>query len=266
MLTRNTTTLWLQQARNLSLGAATINTTTANTIQYFLDNIEEAGVQKTMNMQSNLIEALKSIRYTYDCLGDKGHAINIIINECREGRDPLKKLFNDVAVKKNELNRDDCVANGEVPYTNFAEVKKIVQTWADREGWYSECLLNDPNLLYKVCNEYHKGYKTPSAILGRMNSTNVTTSMVENILTRCPDPEITPKSIETTCYMYCLNQPIEKIANHAVLKPNQVNIVLLILKLNISSMQFNKYERLGNRNISCKVHPLLLGLYEVSYI
>ena len=223
MLTRNTTTIWLNEIRNLTLRAEHVNTTTANTIQYFLDNIEKAGVKKTMSMQKDLIDALKSITYTYDCLGDKVHAINIVLKDCRKGRDTIEELFKDVAVRKNELNRPDCVNDKKVPYTSLNEFKKIVKAWAGHEGWYSKCRLNNKDILFKVCKIYLEGYKTPSAIIGQMNGTTIDASMVTNFLTRCPEPKITPKSRETTCYLYCLNEPVEKIATTAALKPEQVN-------------------------------------------
>ena len=225
LLTNETTTiLWLEEIRNLTLGAEDANTTTANTIRYFIDNINDADVATTMTMQTQLIEALDSVSYKYDCLGDKLHAINIVILDCKTGDDTFENLYNEVAVDKNELNRDDCVNDKLVPYTSVDEFKTIVETFAEHEGWYSNCLLNSQSLLYQVCTESLKGYTNTVIVTRLANYTSqLTTEMVDNFLTRCPDPEVTPLAIQNTCYLYCLNEPSSTIAVSVVLKESQVN-------------------------------------------
>lgn len=50
--------------------------------------------------------------------------------------------------------------------------------------------------------------------------------MVPNFLGRCPPPKITPKSIIDTCELYCLYQPVSKIAKTVVLLESQVEHIL----------------------------------------
>ena len=228
LLTNETTTLlWLEEIRNLTLGAENANTTTAATIRYFIDNIDAADVATTMTMQTQLIEALDSVDYKYDCLGDKLHAINIVILDCKTGDDTFENLYNEVAVDKNELNRPDCVSDKLVPYTSINEFKTIVETFAEHEGWYINCLLNSPSLFYQVCSESLKGYTNSAIITNLANYTSgLTMEMVENFVARCPDPEVTPLATENTCYLYCLNEPTSAIATTVVLKESQVETVI----------------------------------------
>ena len=46
--------------------------------------------------------------------------------------------------------------------------------------------------------------------------------MIPHFLGRCPPPQITPKSIIDTCHLYCLYQPVSKIAKTVVLLESQV--------------------------------------------
>ena len=222
-MTNETTVNWLEQIRNLTLGAENPNTTTAETIQNFVDSIGDADVDETETLQNALITALKSIEYEYSCYGDKLHAISTVLTDCEDGDDTLENLYNEVAVVKNELNRDSCVSDDMVPYTSFNEFKTITETFAEHEEWYSNCLLNSKDLLYRVCSEFLKGYTDPNDIIAQTNNTDLTTDMVENFLTRCPDPEITPKSIEDTCQLYCWYVEVSQIAKNVILKESQVN-------------------------------------------
>ena len=176
-----------------------------------------------MTLQDDLIEALDSVGYKYDCLGDKLHAINIVIQDCKTGDDTFETLYQEVAVDKNELNRDDCVNDNLVPYTSLDEFKSMVEVFAEHEGWYINCLLNSDSLLYQVCNENLKGYGSSDIVARLANYSTLTTDMVDNFLARCPDPEITPLGIQNTCYLYCLNEPISTIATTVTLKESQVN-------------------------------------------
>jgi hypothetical protein len=238
MLTNETTTLlWLEEIRNLTLGAENANATTAATIQSFIDNIDAADVPTTMRMQDQLIEALDNVGFKYDCLGDKLHAINIVLLDCKEGDDTFENLYQEVAVDKNELNRADCVNDNMVPYTSINEFKTILETFAEHEGFYSNCLLNSYSLLYQACTEHLYGFTVDKIVTRLANYSTLTTDMVDNFLTRCPDPEITPTGIENTCYLYCLNEPVTAIANTVVLKESQVNdsaIIHIISRLSKS--------------------------------
>ena len=222
-MTNATTIEWLEEIRNLTLGAENPNTTTAEIIQNFIDSIDDADVDGTATLQNALLAALKSIEFEYSCLGDKLHAITTVLADCEDGDDTLENLYNEVAVVKNELNRDDCVSDDMVPYTSFDEFKNITETFAEHEGWYSNCLLNSNDLLYRVCSEFLKGYTDPDDIITQTNNTDLTTDMVENFLTRCPDPEITPKSIEDTCRLYCSYMEVSEIAKTVILKESQIN-------------------------------------------
>ncbi|XP_028392729.1 uncharacterized protein LOC114517260 [Dendronephthya gigantea] len=226
MLAGENMTVWLDEIKNLTLNAADPNITTADTIDRFIDNIEAAGVDETMTMQNDLIEALDSIGYKYDCLGDKIHAINTVITDCKAGDNTLENLYNEVAVVKNELNRDDCVDDDMVPYTSLEQFRTIVDAFAEHEGdWSSTCLLNSPSLSYQICNENLQGFDN-NAIVENVNITDVTLEVVETILAQCPDPDITPTSISTTCTLYCLYSTVAEIAPQALLKEYQVESVI----------------------------------------
>ena len=56
----------------------------------------------------------------------------------------------------------------------------------------------------------------------QVNRTGLTEDMIPNFLGRCPPPQITPKSIVDTCHLYCLYQPVAKIAKTVVLLESQV--------------------------------------------
>ncbi|XP_028392724.1 uncharacterized protein LOC114517256 [Dendronephthya gigantea] len=228
ILTSENITDWLEEIKNLTLNAENANATTADTIQYFIDNIAAAGVKRTLQLEISLIYALKSVGYKYDCLGDKLHAINIVLKDCRMGRDKFERLFHSVAVEKNELNRKDCVNDKQVPYTSMKEFRKILKKFAEHEGWNENCLLNSDDFLFRVCNKFYEGYTDHNTIVSQLlNYTqDLTTAMVADFLTRCPDPKITPKSIETTCTLYCSFETIPNIAPHAILKESQVEMVI----------------------------------------
>lgn len=72
----------------------------------------------------------------------------------------------------------------------------------------------------------YSGYTDPAVIVQNVNRTGLTEAMVENFLTRCPPPRITPKSIEDTCNYYCLYQPVSSIATSVILLESQVNDII----------------------------------------
>ena len=156
-----------------------------------------------------------------DCDAEKKRVIERILVDCKVGRNTLEKLYNEFAVVRKELNPDVC--NGKVPQTSFNDLKTITEDAAKQEGWYSNCLLNNPDHLYYVCELRRQGYTDPNEIIARTGNPDVTTEMVNNFLTRCPDPEITPKAKEYTCVLYCLRFGISQIAEIVVLKESQVN-------------------------------------------
>ena len=185
------------------------NTTTAETIQNFVDNIDMT------NEGDELMELV------YYCDAEKKRAIERILVDCKNGRNTLEKLYNEFAVVRKELNSDVC--NGKVPQTSFNDLKTITEDTAKQEGWYSNCLLNNPDLLYRVCTTHLQGYTDPNAIILRTGNPDITTEMVNNFLTRCPEPKITPKAREEICYLYCLRFGISEIVRTVFLKESQVN-------------------------------------------
>lgn len=101
LVTNDTVLTWLAEIRNLTLGAENANATTANTIQYFIDHINGAGVQATISLQNQLVSALDHVGYKYGCLADKLHAINIVLKDCKDGDDAFDTLYKEVAEDQN---------------------------------------------------------------------------------------------------------------------------------------------------------------------
>ncbi|CAB3984951.1 Hypothetical predicted protein [Paramuricea clavata] len=225
MMTNETTLDWLDGIRNLSLGASNSNGSIANVIQDFIDKIASANYDKFIALQTELITALKSVDYEYTCLANKQKAITTVITDCRIGRLPFPELY-DYATNKHSLNVPACISKGIFPYTTEAQFFTILNATAAHQGWYSKCLLNNNDLLYRVCAEKIKGYNTPAEIVNQVNRTGLTEDMIPNFLARCPPPKITPKSIIDTCELYCLYQPVSKIAKTVVLLESQVEYIM----------------------------------------
>ena len=221
MMTNETTLDWLDGIRNLTIGANNPNKTVAAVIKNFMDKIGRSSYDKFFELQKQLIVALRSVEYEYECLANKQNAITTVIIDCRTGRQPFPELYR-YAAYKHKLNVQGCIAKGIFPYTTPGQFFKILNATAQHQGWYTNCLLNNNDLLYRVCTEKIKGYNTPAAIVKQLNRTGLTEDMVPNFLGRCPPPQITPKSIVDTCHLYCLYQPVSKIAKTVVLLERQV--------------------------------------------
>ncbi|XP_028392727.1 uncharacterized protein LOC114517259 [Dendronephthya gigantea] len=221
MMKSKQSTQWFEEIRNLTINANTKNATVAAVIVDFINRVPTAGYNLLLNLQRELIIALKSIDYEYSCLADKQHAISTVLTDCRIGRRPFPALYQ-YATGKHKLNRDGCIARGIFPYTSQDQFFTILNATATHQGWYSNCLLNSEDLLYRVCAEKIKGYTTPKEIVKQANKTGLTEDMVPHFLGRCPPPRITPKSIKDTCTLYCAYQPVASIAKTAVLLESQV--------------------------------------------
>ena len=129
----------------------------AKVIQNFIDKAPYASYDHFMMLQNQLIESLKSVKYVYTCLARKQNAISTIVDECRKGLQSFKQLYN-LAVTKYHLNAADCVVKG-VPYTNEAQISQILKGMASHQKWFTDCLLNNNDLLYRVCSEKFKGMR-----------------------------------------------------------------------------------------------------------
>ena len=154
-MTTKQATDWLKKIRELTLGAANADYKTAAVIRNFMDRAPSAGYNEFLRLQGELIVALKSTRYVYTCLARKQNAITTVTGGCRKGFQTLSELYK-TAVTNHHLNTADCVARG-IPYTNAAVVFEIVRKMAKHQRWYSNCLLNNNDLLYRVCSERRKG-------------------------------------------------------------------------------------------------------------
>ena len=185
-----------------------------------MQNIGQADYDNTLSLQNKLIEALKNVKFEFKCLADKQHAVDIVVSDCKSGRDQLKTLYAK-AEKNFGLNRRACLDKNMIPYTSLSQFETIVKKLADKYGWYNKCLLNDNQLLIRVCDEKLKGY-TPVQILKEVNKVGLTLDMVSNFLTRCPPPKITPKSREDTCRFYCFYMTPQQIAISVALLERQV--------------------------------------------
>ena len=154
-MTSKSTVDWLNKIRSLTLGATNADHNTAAVIQKFIARTPSASYDGYMGLQKELIVALKSIKYHYTCLARKQNAISTLVDECRQGLKSFQHLYKN-AVTKHHLNTADCVVKG-VPYTNAARVLEILKKLANHQGWYDNCLLNNKDLLYRVCSERIKG-------------------------------------------------------------------------------------------------------------
>jgi hypothetical protein len=146
---------WLNKMRDLALGAPNADQKSAAVIQDFLARAPSAGYDEFLRLQGRLIEALKSTKFVYTCLARKLNAITTVTDGCKKGFQTLTELYKN-AVMNHQLNAADCVANG-IPYTNADVIFKIVKKTAGHQRWYTNCLLNNENLLYRVCSEWRKG-------------------------------------------------------------------------------------------------------------
>ena len=206
------------------MGANDKEITAANTIRDFINSIESADEKGTIALQNSLAAALSNIKFEFSCLADKTHAIAIVLRDCRLGKNEFSALYED-ANSKFKLNRKTCVDQNMIPYTTPAEFLEIINKTAARQNWYSNCLLNDNDLLIRVCSEKLKGFN-PLEIVKRVNKSALTVDMVNNFLTRCPPPEITPKGRQDTCKLYCLYDTPAEIAKSVALLLSQVNEII----------------------------------------
>ncbi len=156
MMTNETTLDWLDGIRNLTLGASNANATVANVIQDFMDKIPTASYDQFLALQVELITALKAVDYEYGCLASKQKAVSTVLMDCRVGRLPFLELYA-YAASKHNLNIPGCIAKGIIPYTTPEQFFTILNETATHQGWYNNCLLNNNDLLYRVCSEKIKG-------------------------------------------------------------------------------------------------------------
>ena len=227
MLTNDTFLDLLEGIKNLTVEANFTDTRPADTITHFLANIASAiaSPTRTLSLQKDLIAALITIEFQFRCIADKQHALSIVINDCMSGRNTLNALHSE-AESTYDLNTKSCIDKKIIPYTSQAELQNIVSDVAQQKGWYGNCLLNDKDLLYRVCSERAKGYTRPADIVAQVNKTDLRQDMVSNFLTRCPAPEITPKNTEDTCRYYCLYQTSQQIAKLVGLLERQVKTII----------------------------------------
>ena len=226
ILTNDTILDLLEGIRNLTLEANFTDTSDADTIKNFLDNIHSATFTPSgiTTLESDLTKALKSIDLQFKCNANKLHAIATVINDCKSGRDTLKVLHGE-ADSTYYLNSPECL-DKITPYTSVEELQTIISSVAKEKGWYDNCPLNDEDLLYRVCSEKEKGYIKPADIVAQVNKTILTEAMIPSFLTRCLPAEITPKRKEDTCKLYCLYQPTEIIVKHTGLLESQVKEII----------------------------------------
>ena len=155
-ITNETTLDYLDGIKNLTEEAQQHNATVPIVIQTFIDQASTAGYDSFMYLQTQLLIALKSVQYEYGCLADKQHAVTTVINDCRAGREPFPDLY-EYALTKHKLNRDGCIAKGMIPYTSQEQFEEILNDAAEHFKFYPNCLLNNEDLLYRVCAEEVQG-------------------------------------------------------------------------------------------------------------
>ena len=154
-MTNDTTVEWLERIRNLTLDAVTADHKAADVIRNFIDKAPSASYDEFMTLQEKLVESLKSVKYVYACFARKQNAISTIMVECRQGLQSFKQLYK-LAVDKHHLNAAECVVKG-MPYTNEAQIEKIVKMFASHQQWFANCRLNNNLLRDRVCSEKHNG-------------------------------------------------------------------------------------------------------------
>ena len=88
------------KSKNLTEAVAAINK--------FFREIRAADDVKTDNLVVELVNALKKVEYTIDCLKKKTKSIKKIRTSCERGDDDLKKLFDKVV--KDEQTNGNCVS------------------------------------------------------------------------------------------------------------------------------------------------------------
>ncbi|XP_028397877.1 uncharacterized protein LOC114521592 [Dendronephthya gigantea] len=221
LLTNETILDMLEGIKNLTTEANFTDTSPVNAIEAFLANINTATTSGILYLQEKLIIALDTIEKWFRCIADKQHAIAVVINDCKSGRDTLKVLY-DEAGSMYDLNTQTCVDMKIVLHTTLEDLGKIITATALEKGWHGNCLLNNEDLLYRVCSEKEKGFVNPSQIVANVNRTDLSEDMVSNFLTRCPPPKITPKNQASTCLFYCFYKTTQQIATFVGLNENQV--------------------------------------------
>ena len=203
------------------------DTSPAATITSFLKNIGStiSSPTGTIALQKNLITALDKLQSWFKCIADKQHAIAIVINDCKSGRSTLSVLHGE-AESSYDLNTQSCINDKIVPSTSIQKMQSIISSVAAEKGWNANCLLNNKDLLYRVCAEEKKGYVIPGDIVVQVNKSELTEDLVKQFLTMCPPPAITPKSRQDTCTYYCLYQPLQTIARFVGLLESQVKNII----------------------------------------
>ncbi len=261
LLTNDTILDLLEGIRNLTVEANFMDTGPADTLASFLANIASVSSSPTgiLSLQKNLIAALDTIEFRFKCIANKQHAITVVINDCRSGRNSLSVLHSEADLTY-DLNTQSCVDKKVVPYTSLQQLHNIISDVAREKGWYDNCLLNNKDLLYRVCSEMAKGYVTPADIVAQANIAVLTQDMVSNFLTRCSPPDITPKTKELTCKYYCLHQPIQKITEFVKLLESQVKTI--IASCGICSIEESKKEQICflhfcNGVSAAKIEPIV---------
>lgn len=161
----------------------------------FLREIRSANQQKMYELQLQLIPSLQRITIYYACYLTKIQLVKYVTDECKKGTSSMQDLFNRGANKFGSNNQYCIIKNG-LPYTQFSDVQKLVVEDAGKQGFDTDCIMNNQGKKNEVCNYKDDGYNAQQIVT---KVAGLTIEQVEKILKTCPEAPLTPNEITLIC-------------------------------------------------------------------
>ena len=113
--------IWAGQIRDLAAGADIQDESLKQAqedIQAFIDGIETADYNKTVEFTAQLIDGVNNVNFKLYCLTAKFAALKYAVSECADGSGNISALFEETQ-SLAVANSGGCVDSGYIQYENF---------------------------------------------------------------------------------------------------------------------------------------------------
>jgi len=216
---------YLAQIKNLTDSASTQNaamTKASSQLTSFISGIANSDEQATYNHQKDLIAALSNVTFTYECYLVKARTIANIESRCKTGDDTLQNLYATVT-KELGTNSGECTTVAGITYTTFSSMETFIKGSAQRNGYQSDCILNNVDKQSTACTHNCSGF----TIAETATKMNLTKDQVTYFYSKCPAAcPLTPNERKTVCTLKGYGLPTANIAAAISATVEQVEAVI----------------------------------------
>ncbi|XP_048584641.1 uncharacterized protein LOC116618779 [Nematostella vectensis] len=179
----------------------------ATEIKNFVRDIKGAttNYNLTFDLTKQLNEDLGRVPFTVSCYSAKYRIINRIIAGCKQGQGgrSFDELYNkeQSGYEDNEYdpeNPDNCVDKVGFRYIRKQDVESALIDSAQKEGFSTNCKLNDKSLVEAVCVQGEQGWSSANIVVNlARHGIKVTEEEVKEILPNCP---LTDEQKQKVCF------------------------------------------------------------------